>query len=240
MKEKTRVILKLSGEALANLKEEKVLNSKKLDDISDIIIKLLNSNFSIGVVIGAGNIFRGRIAEECGIDYRSGDYMGMIGTNINCYALASVLEKKGVKNIVLSTLPIKGVIEEYNKTLAIKYLNEDYVVLFGGGTGNPGFTTDTCAALRAVDINAQFILCGKNGVDGVYDDDPKKNKDAKLIKSLTYQKVLDMNLKVMDTTAIEILKNTDITTKVFSMDNSSNFIDVIKNNNIGTTIKKEF
>lgn len=232
------VILKLSGEALSDNASKSILNGKKLLEIAYLIKNLRESGVNVGVVIGAGNIFRGRIAEECGVDPIDGDYMGMVGTVINCKALSSVLNSVGVKNVLYGALEVEDVAIKFDAKDANKMIQDGYVCLFSFGLGRPQITTDSCAARRAVEINADAILAGKNGTDGVYDKDPNKFEDAKFLKNLTYSEVLRRNLKVMDANAIEILKNTSIVTRVFSMENIDNFKEVVSGKDIGTTIKE--
>lgn len=234
----TKVILKLSGEALQDDKNGLILSGEKLKEIGTLIKELVSNNVHVGVVTGAGNIFRGRIAKDAGLDAEDGDYMGMTGTIINCKAISGILNKLGVKNVLFSALELEDVAIKYDAKKAKKYLDEGYVCLFAGGIGKPKYTTDTCAATRAIEMNVDAILAGKNGVDGVYTADPNKDKSAKFIKDLTYQKVLDMDLQVMDRSAIELLKNTNIVTRVFSMENIDNFIKVSLGDDMGTTIKE--
>ena len=212
-----RIILKLSGEALADKKDGTILDNEKLKNIALAVKQMHDAGVQIGIVIGAGNIFRGKIASKIGIDQTNGDYMGMLGTIINCTALSSALEKIG----------------------AIAHLECNKVVLFAGGTGNPYFTTDTCASLRALEINADAILMAKNGVDGVYDSDPRINKDAKFLKHLTYHDIIEKNLNVMDQTSITMLIGKHKEVRIFSMDDINNFMKVIEGENIGSTITEE-
>ena len=165
--------------------------------------------------------------------------MGMVGTVINCKAISSILDKLGIKNVLYSALAVEDVAIKFDEKDAINKLNDGYVLIFAGGLGRPGITTDSTAAKRAIQINADAILAGKNGVDGVYDKDPNKFNDAKFLKSLTYQQVLDMDLKVMDIGAIEILKQSEVETRVFSMEDINNFIKVVQGEELGTTITKE-
>ncbi len=235
-----RAIIKLSGEALGDQINHKIFDSKKLNLIVDEIESLVKQGKEIGIVCGAGNIFRGRIAEENGFSYEDGDYMGMVGTIINCKAISSILNKRNIKNIILSALNTEKLTLKYSKEEANKYLNEGYVVLFSGGIGLPTYTTDTCSASRAIDINADLILAAKNGVDGVYDKDPNKYSDAKFLKNLTYKDVLDKNIKVMDESAIKLLENSNITLRVFSMDDYTNFNKIFNGDEtIGTIVRKE-
>lgn len=233
------VILKLSGEALHDSNSNSILDAKKLNDIGKLVQDLKSLNVRVGIVTGAGNIFRGRIAHEAGIKVVDGDYMGMVGTVINCKAISSILDKLGIKNVLYSALAVEDVAIKFDEKDAINKLNDGYVLIFAGGLGRPGITTDSTAAKRAIQINADAILAGKNGVDGVYDKDPNKFNDAKFLKSLTYQQVLDMDLKVMDIGAIEILKQSEVETRVFSMEDINNFIKVVQGEELGTTITKE-
>ena len=233
------VILKLSGEALHDSNSNSILDAKKLNDIGKLVQELISLNVRVGIVTGAGNIFRGRIAHEAGIKVVDGDYMGMVGTVINCKAISSILDKLGIKNVLYSALAVEDVAIKFDEKDAINKLNDGYVLIFAGGLGRPGITTDSTAAKRAIQINADAILAGKNGVDGVYNKDPNKYNDAKFLKSLTYQQVLDMDLKVMDIGAIEILKQSEVETRVFSMEDINNFIKVVQGEELGTTITKE-
>ncbi len=232
-----RIILKLSGEALAN-KDGTILNPEKLNVIAKAVKAMHEEGVEIGIVIGAGNIFRGKISSKIGVDRTNGDYMGMLGTIINCIALSSALEKIGVTTRVMSAVEVNKIAEPYIYKKAIAHLNCNKVVLFAGGTGNPYFTTDTCASLRALEINADAILMAKNNVDGVYDSDPKLNKNAKFLKTLTFKEVIDRNLAVMDQTSITMLMGQNITIRVFNMENAENFMKVIHGEDIGTTIKE--
>ena len=227
-----KVILKLSGEAIAD-SSNSILNPKKLSDIVSLIETLFKCGVKVGVVIGAGNIFRGRIAVDNGIDTESGDYMGMIGTVINLKAISSLLNQRNIPNVLYSALNVENVTKHYDVEMAKKEY-ENSVVLLAGGIGKPNFTTDTCAALRAVELDAELILAGKYGVKGVYDKDPRLYKDAKFLKKLTYQEVLDMDLKV-----ISLLLHSNVITKVFSMDDMNNFILAIEDKDIGTIIKEK-
>ena len=234
-----RIILKLSGEALADKKDGTILDNEKLKNIALAVKQMHDAGVQIGIVIGAGNIFRGKIASKIGIDQTNGDYMGMLGTIINCTALSSALEKIGVTTRVMSAIDVNKIAEPYIYKRAIAHLECNKVVLFAGGTGNPYFTTDTCASLRALEINADAILMAKNGVDGVYDSDPRINKDAKFLKHLTYHDIIEKNLNVMDQTSITMLIGKHKEVKIFSMDDINNFMKVIEGENIGSTITEE-
>ena len=234
-----RIILKLSGEALADKKDGTILDNEKLKNIALAVKQMHDAGVQIGIVIGAGNIFRGKIASKIGIDQTNGDYMGMQGTIINCTALSSALEKIGVTTRVMSAIDVNKIAEPYIYKRAIAHLECNKVVLFAAGTGNPYFTTDTCASLRALEINADAILMAKNGVDGVYDSDPKINKDAKFLKHLTYHDIIEKNLNVMDQTSITMLIGKHKEVRIFSMDDINNFMKVIEGENIGSTITEE-
>ena len=169
-----KVILKLSGEALQDDINGLILSGEKLKKIGNLIKELVENKVNVGVVTGAGNIFRGRIASDAGIDVEDGDYMGMTGTIINCKAISSVLNKLGVKNVLFSALELEDVAIKYDSKKAKEFLEKGYVCLFAGGIGKPQYTTDTCAATRAIEMGADAILAGKNGVDGVYTADPNK------------------------------------------------------------------
>lgn len=234
-----RIILKLSGEALADKKDGTILDNEKLKNIALAVKQMHDAGVQIGIVIGAGNIFRGKIASKIGIDQTNGDYMGMLGTIINCTALSSALEKIGITTRVMSAIDVNKIAEPYIYKRAIAHLECNKVVLFAGGTGNPYFTTDTCASLRALEINADAILMAKNGVDGVYDSDPRINKDAKFLKHLTYHDIIEKNLNVMDQTSITMLIGKHKEVRIFSMDDINNFMKVIEGENIGSTITEE-
>ena len=234
-----RIVLKLSGEALANKKDGTILDDEKLKKIAGAIKEMHDAGVEIGIVIGAGNIFRGKIAEKIGIDRTNGDYMGMLGTIINCMALSATLERMGLVTRVTSAIQVNQVAEPYIYKRAISHLALGKIVLFAGGTGNPYFTTDTCASLRALEINADAILMAKNGVDGVYDSDPNLNKDAKFLKKLTYKDVIHQKLNVMDQTSITMLEGQHKDVRIFSMDDMSNFMKVINGEDIGSTITED-
>ena len=181
-----RVVLKLSGEALKNKKEQTIIDSVLLNKVAEAIQLLTKAGIQVAVVIGAGNIFRGKLASEIGIEHSVADYMGMLGTIINSLALQSALENIGVECRVMSSIEVDAVCEKYIQRKAISHLEKGMVTIFAGGTGNPYFTTDTTATLRAIEINADAILMAKNGVEGVFDKDPTKYKDAKLIDKITF------------------------------------------------------
>ncbi|HMM01210.1 MAG TPA: UMP kinase [Bacilli bacterium] len=233
-----RVVLKLSGEALANKEEKLILNADKLKSVARSIAALTEGGVQVGVVIGAGNIWRGKLADAIGIERGTADYMGMLGTIINCLALQSTLEEIGLQARVLSAIEVEAVCEPYIKRRAIRHLEKGRVVIFAGGTGNPFFTTDSCAALRALDIEAEAILMAKNGVEGVYTGDPRTDRDAKFISHLTYAEMTKKQLKVMDQTAVSLLASSSIDTIVFNMADESNFVKAVNGEKVGTIISK--
>lgn len=233
----SRILVKLSGEALSGNGNSGILESEALLNYAKAIKAIKDLGTEVSVVVGAGNIARGSIIEKTGIDRVSGDYMGMLGTVINCIALKETLVNIGQKAVVLSAVDVTFV-ETYSEELADKYLKEGYVVLFGAGTGKPFFSTDTCATLRAIQIKANAILIAKFGVDGIYSDDPRVNKNATLYKQIKCSEIIEKQLKVMDLSAVEMLKDQDIDVRVFNMSDSSNFVKVANGEDIGTTIVK--
>ena len=233
----SRILVKLSGEALSGGRKDGILDSEALLNTAKAMIAMQDAGSEVSIVIGAGNIARGSLIEKTGIDRVGGDYMGMLGTVINCIALKETLVTLGQKAVVLSAVNVTFT-ETYTPELAEKYLKEKYIVLFGAGTGKPFFTTDTCATLRAIEIKADAILIAKNGVDGIYSDNPLINKDAFMFKEITCSEIIKRDLKVMDLSAVEMLKDKDIDVRVFNMNDTNNFARVARGENIGTTIKK--
>ena len=233
------VILKLSGEALADSADKTILDQKKLATIAEEVAKAVALGVHIGVVVGAGNIWRGRLAEKVGIEQATGDYMGMLGTIINGLALQSAFEEKGLDTRVMSSINVPQVCEPYIRRKAVHHLKNGRVVIFAGGTGNPFFTTDSTATLRALEVGAEAILMGKNGVEGVYDSDPRKNPEARFLKHLTFQEVVEKKLGVMDLTAVAMLEESPVVIHVFNMDKPDNVIAVLQGKDFGSTISKE-
>jgi len=238
MKKYKRIILKLSGEALADKSGKMILEAHRLDNIAEAIKIMVGKGVQVGVVIGAGNIWRGKLAEQIGIDRSTADYMGMLGTIINSMALQSAIEKLGIECRVMSAVEVRAVAEPYIRRKAIRHLEKNRVVIFAGGTGNPYFTTDTTASLRAMEMEAQAILMAKNGVDGVYSDDPEKNPDAKFIPEITFKEMINQNLKVMDPTAASLLMEKNIEINVFNMNDLTNFEKILNGERVGTIIRK--
>lgn len=232
-----RVLVKLSGEALKDDSSKQIFAKETLDKVSDAIKRMVDKKVQVCIVVGAGNIWRGKLGKEIEIETATADYMGMLGTIINALALQAAIEKKDMTCRVLSAIKADEVSEPYIRRRAIRHLEKNRVVIFAGGTGNPYFTTDTTASLRAKECNCDAILMAKNNVDGVMTSDPRINKDAKLIKNLTYLDLLKQELGVMDQTAVSLLRNSKIETRVFNMNNIENFDKVIEGQDIGTTIK---
>lgn len=232
-----RVVLKISGEALAN-QGGCGINPKYISKIALEIKTLHDKGVQIGIVNGAGNMWRGRDAKEYGMPRTHADYMGMLGTVFNSLALQSALENLGLEVKVMSALSVPAVAEDYNSRRAKAYLEENKIVIFAGGTGSPFFSTDTTAALRAAEVNAEYILMAKNGVDGVYDSDPRKNKDAKRYTHLTFDDLVNQHLQVMDLTAATLCSENNIKIVVFDMNVEGNILKVYEDHSIGTLIEK--
>lgn len=233
-----RIIIKLSGEALADQQAKTILESDHLSSIAQAIKRIHARGIQVSIVIGAGNIWRGKLARSIGIEASTADYMGMLGTIINSLALQSALENAGVQCRVLSSIHVEQVAENYIRRRAIRHLEKGRVVIFAGGTGSPYFSTDTTASLRAMEIQAQAIFMAKNGVQGVFDKDPKTHADAKLIANLTFDEMLNKKLEVMDLTAVSLLKNSDLVIRVFDMNEEGHLEKVLNDETIGTTIRK--
>ena len=229
-----RIVLKLSGEALAGS------NTVGIDMDYVILIakqvkKIYDSGVETGIVVGGGNFWRGR--DENNIDRATSDYMGMLGTVMNALALQDSLEKLGVITRVQTAIEMKQVAEPYIRRRAIRHLEKGRVVIFSAGVGNPYFSTDTAAALRAAEIDADVILLAKKGVDGIYDSDPNINPDAKKFDDLTYREILNKNLKIMDGTATTLCMDNDIPLKVFGIDEEDAMYKVVCGEEIGTNVK---
>ena len=232
-----KILLKLSGEALQG-PDGYGISSKALEAISDEIAEVYGLGAEIAVVIGGGNIFRGVKGAETGIDRSTGDYMGMLATVINALALQDSLEKNGILTRVQTALEIKQVAEPYIRRRAIRHLEKGRVVIFAAGTGNPFFTTDTAATLRALEIGADLILKATK-VDGVYNKDPMKHEDAVKFKELTYMEVLQKELKIMDATAISLCMQGNIPIIVFNLFERGNIKKVITGKEIGTKVRSD-
>ena len=235
-----RVLLKLSGEALGIKDSNNIIDVNALNGVCERIKYLHDGGLEVAIVIGAGNIWRGKVAEKIGIERVPADFMGMLGTVINAVAMSSALKRMGVESVVYSAIPeIKDVTIAYNADKVKEDLAQGKVCFLAGGTGKPFFTTDTAATLRAIETNCDAILMAKNGVKGVYDKDPSVYKDAKFYPEITFQEMRDMNLQVMDQTAIELIEKTDIQILVFQMQDLENFHKAAMGINVGTICKKE-
>ena len=230
-----RIILKISGEALSD--GNKNISIEKVNNIAKEIKALHDLNIvDIGIICGAGNIWRGRDAMENGMDRTNADYMGMLGTILNCMALQNSLEKLGLQTRVLTSLSIPQIAEPYIRRKADSHMNKGIICIFGGGTGNPYFSTDTTAALRASELGCDTILMAKNGTDGVYDKDPRKYKDAKRYTKLSHAEVINKKLQVMDLTAATLCMENDIDILVFDMNKAGNIAKAIQDPSIGTLV----
>ena len=234
-----RIIFKVSGEALADEVGHQIYDDKKLKMVARVVKEARDAGCSVGWVVGAGNIWRGRLSESIGIEQAQGDYMGMLGTIMNAMAIQNAVEHLGIDCRVMSAINVPQCCESYLRRKAINHLDKGRVVIFAGGTGNPYFTTDSCATLRALEVGANAILMAKNGVDGVFDSDPRKNPNAKMYKHLTFHQVVEQKLGVMDLTAVAMLEGKDLEIRVFNMDDENNFMKVLAGEDIGTTISKE-
>lgn len=232
-----KVLLKLSGEALSTT--GKCLDTNKMKEISREIKKLQDKGTQVGIVCGGGNILRGRFAEELQLDRERVDYIGMTGTIINSLTLCETLRSIGAKAICQSALSMPDVCEDLNVENARKHLDEGNIVIFAGGTGKPGCSTDSAAAMRACDIEAECILIAKNGVDGVYNADPNKDATARKYDILTYKEMLDKNLEVIDLKAAKLCEENSIESFVFDMNVEGNIENAASGSIKGTRIVKE-
>ena len=231
-----RVLLKLSGESFADDETNFGIESSTLTRIADEIARASNDGIEIGVVVGGGNFFRGVSESAKNMAQANADYMGMLATVINAIALKDALDKKGINTRVQSAITMTSVAEPYIRLRAIRHLEKGRVVIFAAGTGNPYFTTDTAASLRAAEIEAQIVLKSTR-VDGVYDKDPEKDSNAKFLNELSYKEVLDKKLSVMDLTAITLCEENSMPIRVFNGTIEENIYKVLKGEEMGTFIK---
>ena len=229
-----RILLKLSGEALMGDRTHGI-DPVRINEYAEEIKQIYDQKIEIAIVIGGGNIFRGVSGSSQGIDRVQADYMGMLATVINGLALQSALENVGVPTRLQTALKIEAVAEPYIKRKAVRHLEKNRVVIFSAGTGNPFFTTDSAAVLRAVEINADVILKGTR-VDGIYNDDPEKNKEAVKFDTLSFEEVLKKGLKIMDTTAFTLSQENKLPIIVFDMNTKGNLVRVVRGENIGTKV----
>ena len=230
-----RVLLKLSGEALSG--SEKNFDTAVLKDLAQEIKEVVDLGVQVAIVVGGGNFIRGKTLEQIGMDRVQGDYMGMLATIINALAIQGSLESEGVDTRVQTSIDMPKIAEPFIQRRAIRHLEKGRVVIFGGGTGSPYFSTDTTAALRASEIKADVILMAKNGVDGVYSADPKTDPTAVKYDSLTYMDLLNQGLQVMDSTATSMCMDNHMQLIVFNMNERGNIVKAVSGNNIGTVIK---
>ena len=229
------IMLKISGESLAGTNEQG-FDFNILNDLAESIKKISSKNIQISIVLGGGNFIRGSSFSNGVVDRVTSDYMGMLGTVINSLALQSNLEKVGVPSRVMTAISINRVAEPYIKNKATRHLQKGRVVIFGSGTGNPFFSTDTAAVLRASEMKSDIIFKGTK-VDGIYDKDPIKNNDAKKISNISYADYLNKDIKVMDATAISLAKDSSLPIIIFSIMKSSNILDIIEGKGSYSIIK---
>ena len=229
-----RVLLKFSGEAVAG-DDDHVIDPKILDQMAQSVKVSKELGVQIGVVIGGGNLFRGEKLNKAGMDRVAGDHMGMLATVMNGIALRDSLERAGVKTRVMSAISISGLVEHYDRRLAIQLLNDGFVVIFTAGTGNPFFTTDTAGCLRAIETQSDLMLKATR-VDGVYDSDPLTNPNATFYSELTFDEAIVKNLKVMDATSLTLARDHGLPIKVFNVNTKDGLKDIILGKNLGTLI----
>ena len=231
----SKILLKYSGEAVAG-NQEQGIDPQILRFMSNEIKSIVNLNVSVGLVIGGGNLFRGEQLNQDGIDRVAGDHMGMLATMMNGIALRDSLERNGIKTRVMSAIPMPGVVEHFDRRIAMQLLDAGFVVIFTAGTGNPFFTTDTAACLRAIEINADVMLKATK-VDGVFAEDPNINPKATFYNSLSFEEAISKNLKVMDTTALTLARDNGMKIKVFNFKKENALLDIVKGKTIGTLLE---
>ena len=231
-----RVLFKLSGEALAGGKGFGI-DSEVVTKITSQIVEVVKQGVEVAIVVGGGNIWRGKTGEELGMERATADSMGMLATVMNSLALQDALEQKGVDTRVLTSVEMKEMAEPYIRRRAIRHLEKGRVAIFAAGIGNPYFSTDTTAALRAKEIGAEAILMGKNGVDGVYSADPKIDSTATKYDKLSYMDIMNKGLTIMDSTAITFCMDNHLPIIVFSIDDADNIVKVVSDSNLGTIIE---
>jgi len=232
----SRILLKLSGEALLG-EEPYGIDPKVLGRLADEIIEVVRAGVQVGVVIGGGNIFRGAGLAATGMDRVTGDHMGMLATVMNALAMQDAIEKRGVVARVMSAIKINEVCEDYIRRRAIRHLEKNRVALFAAGTGNPFFTTDSAAALRAVEVGAELLLKGTK-VDGVYSADPNKDTAATRFDTLSYEDVITRNLGVMDTAAIALCRDHGMPLRIYDMKRPGNLMRIVRGEPIGTLVTR--
>ncbi|CAL4320305.1 UMP kinase [Buchnera aphidicola] len=230
-----RVILKLSGESLINLKNKNNIDSFFLNFLSQEIKKIVDLNVELGIVIGAGNLFRGQQLQKIGFNRVIADQIGILSTIINGLAINNFMNQMHIKTLLMSSIPLNGICETYNWNRAIKFLSQKNVIIFSAGIGNPFFTTDSAACLRAIEIKADIVLKGTQ-VDGVYTSDPKKNLEAKLYSQLSYKTVLKKELKVMDLSAFILARDYNLPIRIFNIRKPNSLLRIVQGLNEGTLI----
>jgi uridylate kinase len=231
-----RILLKLSGEALLGGRDHGT-DPERVDAIAGQIAAVHRKGVELAIVVGAGNIYRGLQGAASGMDRATGDYMGMLATVLNALPIQDALEKQDVPTRVQSALTIAEVAEPYIRRRAMRHLEKGRVVIFAAGTGNPFFTTDTAAALRAVEIHAEAILMAKNGVEGVYSADPRVDPDARFIPEITHMDALQRQLRVMDSTALTLCMENKLPIYVFNMDDERNIDRIVSGERVGTLVE---
>jgi uridylate kinase len=230
----SRVLLKVSGEALMGSREYGI-EPERVEAIAEEVVDVHSLGLEIGIVVGAGNIYRGMAAAAEGMDRATADYAGMLATLLNALTLQDALERRGAQTRVLSALEVSEVAEPYIRRRAIRHLEKGRIVIFGAGTGNPFFTTDTAAALRALEIGAEAILMSKHGVGGVYDSDPRSNPEAHFLPEITHLEAIERDLRVMDSTALSLCKDNNLPIYVFGSEDG-NFRRVALGDRVGTIV----
>src|ERR671938_231272 len=229
-----RILLKLSGESLLGDREYGI-DRATIESVAEEIVEVHTGGVEVAIVVGAGNIFRGMSAAAEGMDRATADYAGMLATMLNALALQDALERRGAPTRIQSAIPVEAVAEPYIRRRAIRHLEKGGVVIFAAGTGNPFFPTDTAAALRALEIGADAILMGKHAVEGVYDDDPRRDPDAEFLPEITHLQAIERGLRVMDTTALALCKDNALPIHVFELV-EGNIKRVVAGERIGTII----
>ena len=230
-----RVLLKLSGEALMG-ELEFGTDPQRIASIAASVKKVTEQGVEVAIVVGGGNIYRGLEGAAAGMDRATGDYMGMLATVLNALALQDALEKLGQHTRLQSAITISEVAEPYIRRRAIRHLEKKRVVIFAAGTGNPFFTTDTAAALRALEVRAEAILMAKNAVEGVYDADPRVNPDAQFIPEISHRDALQRGLQIMDSTALSLCMDNSLPIYVFNMDDEANIQRIVSGDRVGTLV----
>jgi uridylate kinase len=231
-----RILLKISGEALMGSLEYGT-DPERVEQITGQVHEISERGVEVAMVVGAGNIYRGLRGAAQGMDRATADYMGMLATVLNALTLQDALEKRGTYTRVLSAIEVTEVAEPYIRRRAIRHLEKGRVVIFGAGTGNPFFTTDTAAALRALEIHAEAILMAKHGVEGVYDADPSKVPDAKFLPEITHMQAIEQGLRVMDSTALSLCMDNDLPIHVFNMADERNIDRIVCGERVGTIVR---